>query len=125
MSATIGDENYIINALDSKNSSNTKIINESISGKHSIKLSLKGYENELNIEEEELENTSPEEIERKNNSPDILITKDIFRFRDQTNLVFPNSIRNVENFVYEGNFLCNQKEEDKIFFLIIHYYQII
>ena len=117
LSATIGDENYIINALDSKNSSNTKIINESISGKHSIKLSLKGYENELNIEEEELENTSPEEIERKkNNSPDILITKDIFRFRDQTNLVFPNSIRNVENFVYEGNFLCNQKEEDKIFF---------
>ena len=116
LSATIGDENYIINALDSKNSSNTKIINESISGKHSIKLSLKGYENELNIEEE-LENTSPEEIERKkNNSPDILITKDIFRFRDQTNLVFPNSIRNVENFVYEGNFLCNQKEEDKIFF---------
>ena len=117
LSATIGDENYIINALDSKNSSNTKIINESISGKHLIKLSLKGYENELNIEEEELENTSPEEIERKkNNSPDILITKDIFRFRDQTNLVFPNSIRNVENFVYEGNFLCNQKEEDKIFF---------
>ena len=117
LSATIGDENYIINALDSKNSSNTKIINESISGKHSIKLSLKGYENELNIEEEELENTSPEEIERKkNNSPDILITKEIFRFRDQTNLVFPNSIRNVENFVYEGNFLCNQKEEDKIFF---------
>ena len=117
LSATIGDENYIINALDSKNSSNTKIINEPISGKHSIKLSLKGYENELNIEEEELENTSPEEIERKkNNSPDILITKDIFRFRDQTNLVFPNSIRNVENFVYEGNFLCNQKEEDKIFF---------
>ncbi len=117
LSATIGDENYIINALDSNNSSNTKIINESISGKHSIKLSLKGYENELNIEEEELENTSPEEIERKkNNSPDILITKDIFRFRDQTNLVFPNSIRNVENFVYEGNFLCNQKEEDKIFF---------
>ena len=117
LSATIGDENYIINALDSNNSSNTKIINESISGKHSIKLSLKGYENELNIEEEELENTSPEEIERKkNNSPDILITKEIFRFRDQTNLVFPNSIRNVENFVYEGNFLCNQKEEDKIFF---------
>ena len=117
LSATIGDENYIINALDSKNSSNTKIINESISGKRLIKLSLKGYENELNIEEEELENTSPEEIERKkNNSPDILITKDIFRFRDQTNLVFPNSIRNVENFVYEGNFLCNQKEEDKIFF---------
>ena len=117
LSATIGDENYIVNALDSNNSSNTKIINESISGKRLIKLSLKGYENELNIEEEELENTSPEEIERKkNNSPDILITKDIFRFRHQTNLVFPNSIKNVENFVYEGNFLCNQKEEDKIFF---------
>ncbi len=117
LSATIGDENYIINALDSNNSSNTKIIKEPISGKREIKLSLRGYENELTIEGEELENTSPEEIEsKKNNSPDILITKDIFRFRNQTNLVFPNSIRNVENFVYEGNFLCKQKEEDKIFF---------
>ena len=117
LSATIGDENYIINALNSNNSSNTKIIKEPISGKREIKLSLRGYENELTIEGEELENTSPEEIEsKKNNSPDILITKDIFRFRNQTNLVFPNSIRNVENFVYEGNFLCKQKEEDKIFF---------
>ena len=117
LSATIGDENYIINALNSNNSSNTKIIKEPISGKREIKLSLRGYENELTIEGEELENTSPEEIEsKKNNSPDILITKDIFRFRNQTNLVFPNSIRNVENLVYEGNFLCNQKEEDKIFF---------
>ena len=48
--------------------------------------------------------------------PDVLITKDIYRFRNETNLVFPNSIRDVENYVYEGNFLANENNENQVFY---------
>ena len=47
---------------------------------------------------------------------EVLITKDIYRFRNETNLVFPNSISNVENFVYEGNFLAKENDENEVFF---------
>ena len=58
-----------------------------------------------------------EDIERiKKKLPDVLITKDIYRFRNETNLVFPNSISNVENFVYEGNFLAKENDENEVFF---------
>ena len=117
LSATIGDKKYIAKALDSKNYNKTKIISGSVSGSYKLKLLLKGYEYDSKLVEEELETASDEEIKKiKKELPDVLITKDIYRFRNETNLVFPNSISNVENFVYEGNFLANEKNEDQVFY---------
>ena len=117
LSATIGDKKFIAKALDSKNYNKTKIISGSVSGSYKLKLLLKGYEYDSKLVEEELETASDEEIKKiKKELPDVLITKDIYRFRNETNLVFPNSISNVENFVYEGNFLANEKNEDQVFY---------
>ena len=117
LSATIGDKKYIAKALDSKNYNKTKIISGSVSGSYKLKLLLKGYEYDSKLVEEELEKASDEEMKRiKKKLPDVLIAKDIYRFRNETNLVFPNSISNVENFVYEGNFLANEKNEDQVFY---------
>ena len=117
LSATIGDKKFIAKALDSKNYNKTKIISGSVSGSYKLKLLLKGYEYDSKLVEEELETASDEEIKKiKKKLPDVLIAKDIYRFRNETNLVFPNSISNVENFVYEGNFLANEKNEDQVFY---------
>ena len=117
LSATIGDKKFIAKALDSKNYNKTKIISGSVSGSYKLKLLLKGYEYDSKLVEEELETASDEEIKKiKKELPDVLIAKDIYRFRNETNLVFPNSISNVENFVYEGNFLANEKNEDQVFY---------
>ena len=117
LSATIGDKKFIAKALDSKNYNKTKIISGSVSGSYKLKLLLKGYEYDSKLVEEELETASDEEIKKiKKKLPDVLIAKDIYRFRNETNLVFPNSINNVENFVYEGNFLANEKNEDQVFY---------
>ena len=117
LSATIGDKKFIAKALDSKNYTKTRIISGSVSGSYKLKLSLKGYEYDSKLVGEELEKASDEEIKRiKKKLPDVLITKDIYRFKNETNLVFPNSISNVENFVYEGNFLANEKNEDQVFY---------
>ena len=117
LSATIGDKKFIAKALDSKNYNKTKIISGSVSGSYKLKLLLKGYEYDSKLVEDELETASDEEIKKiKKELPDVLITKDIYRFRNETNLVFPNSISNVENFVYEGNFLANEKNEDQVFY---------
>ena len=106
-----------IQPLDSKNYSNTKIISGSVSGSYKLKLSLKGYEYDSKLIGEELDAATSEDIERiKKKLPDVLITKDIYRFRNETNLVFPNSISNVENFVYEGNFLAKENDENEVFF---------
>ena len=117
LSATVGDKKFIAKALDSKNYSNTKIISGSVSGSYKLKLSLKGYEYDSKLIGEELDAATSEDIERiKKKLPDVLITKDIYRFRNETNLVFPNSISNVENFVYEGNFLAKENDENEVFF---------
>ena len=117
LSATIGDKKFIAKALDSRNYNKTKIISGSVSGSYKLKLLLKGYEYDSKLVEEELEKASDEEIKKiKKELPDVLIAKDIYRFRNETNLVFPNSISNVENFVYEGNFLANEKNEDQVFY---------
>ena len=117
LSATIGDKKFIAKALDSKNYTKTKIISGSVSGSYKLKLLLKGYEYDSKLVEEELEKASDEEMKRiKKKLPDVLIAKDIYRFRNETNLVFPNSINNVENFVYEGNFLANEQNEDQVFY---------
>ena len=117
LSATIGDKKFIAKALDSKNHNKTKIISGSVSGSYKLKLLLKGYEYDSKLVGEELETASAEEIKRiKKKLPDVLIAKDIYRFRNETNLVFPNSISNVENYVYEGNFLANENNENQVFY---------
>ena len=117
LSATIGDKDFIAKALDPTDHAKTKIISGSVSGIQKLKLLIKGYEYDSKLVGEELEEASKEEIEKiKNKLPDVLITKDIYRFRNETNLVFPNSIRDVENYVYEGNFLAKEFNESEVFY---------
>ena len=117
LSATIGDKDFIAKALDSKNHTKTKIISASVSGSYKLKLLVKGYVEDSKLVIEESKDSSTEEIEQiQKNSPHVLITKDIYRFRNETNLVFPNSIKDVEDFVYEGNLLAKEKNENEIFY---------
>ncbi len=117
LSATIGDKDFIAKVLDPTDHAKTKIISGSVSGIQKLKLLIKGYEYDSKLVGEELEAASKEEIEKiKKKLPDVLITKDIYRFRNETNLVFPNSIRDVENYVYEGNFLAKEFNESEVFY---------
>ena len=81
-----------------------KNIDSSIGSNYSIKISLKGYEyenNKLKLEEILSENDNKRsKIDFGKNEPPIAIIKDINRFRDNTNLVFPNSRNSVEDFPF-------------------------
>ncbi len=112
LSATLGDVDLIKKLINPINPNSVVNIDSSKGSNYSIKLIIKGYENHL-IEEDPEESELPklEAIQ-----PMSLIIKDIYKQRNNTNLVFPNSRKRVEEIVDGGNLLCSEANLPKVFY---------
>ena len=118
LSATIGDFKKVSKVLESDTSGYPKYIDSSRGSNYTIKISLKGFEykNEK-IDENIFENEESKSIiDFEKDEIPILIIKDINRFRDKTNLVFPNSRNLVEDFTYLGNSLSKYNNQKEIYY---------
>ena len=119
LSATIGDFKKVSKVLESDIYGFPKNIDSSLGSNYSIKISLKGYEyenNKLKLEKILSENDKRgSKIDFGKNEPPIAIIKDINRFRDNTNLVFPNSRGLVEDFTFLGNSLSRNNNQKEIY----------
>ncbi|TGG79500.1 MAG: DEAD/DEAH box helicase [Aphanocapsa feldmannii 288cV] len=79
------------------------------------------HETAINVDPATVRTASPDPVglvaggQPRQDDPIVLITRDIFRFAKQTNLVFPNSRAMVEKMVDIGNNLCREAKRDNIF----------
>ena len=111
LSATLGDQSAVSKALEPRDSSSIIHIDSSKGSSYSIKLSLKGFEYYSKESKEENEKNTKEKT-----SIDKKIFAEIYKFREKTNLVFPNSRDFVESIVYECNQLSKSNNQKEVFY---------
>ena len=102
LSATLSESNIVAKSLNPTSTNKVEIINSPFVNEAKIRLILKGYEKSIE--------------ENSSSDPMTEIIKDIYNFRNKTNLVFPNSRKDVEEIVDGGNVLMSNMGQDKIFF---------
>ena len=112
LSATLGDVDLIKKIINPITPNSVVDIDSSKGSDYSIKLIIKGYENYLSQEDTEEAEYSKSEFSQ----PMTLVIKDIYKQRNNTNLVFPNSRKRVEEIVDGGNLLCSEANLPKVFY---------
>jgi len=116
LSATLGDLSAISIALEPRDPTSIIHIDSSVGSNYSIKLSLKGFE--YFSKESKKENSEKnDEDNLKDKAPvEERLFAEIYKFREKTNLIFPNSRVNVENIVFECNQLSKANNQNEIFY---------
>ena len=114
LSATLGEYEKVSKVLLNNKKDSIKYIDSSIGSSFKIRISLKGYEYD-NSKIDSDSYTDNVAFKLEHNHPDCSIIKDINRFRDQTNLVFPNYRNSVEDFTFMGNFLSKELGQKEVY----------
>ena len=116
LSATLGDLSAVSKALEPRDPNSILHIDSSKGSNYSIKLSLKGFEYYSKESKEENDKEEDEKDKKEKANIDKKIFTEIYKFREKTNLVFPNSRNFVESIVYECNQLSKANNQNEVFY---------
>ena len=115
LSATLGELSAISKALEPRDPNSIIHIDSSVGSNYSIKLSLKGYEYySKETKEDKIEKTNEERLKLKAPVYERILAE-IYKFREKTNLIFPNSRGYVEDIVFECNQLSKANNQNEVF----------
>ncbi len=116
LSATLGDLSAVSKALEPRDPNSIIHIDSSKGSNYSIKLSLKGFEYLSKKSREEKAKKDNEGNSKDQTDVDKKIFAEIYKFREKTNLIFPNSRDFVESIVFECNELSKSNNQNEVFY---------